>query len=394
MIEMKGLRTTKSNLFRICVVTFPLNDSGLVILSNLIKVLERLSDEIIIIAGVFPENRISPFDKKIHIKNVEYSNKKRATLIKIIDLILAQLRMSINLVKFSRKFSIVIFFLGNQFLLPMLFANLLRKKIIVASAGSVSKSAKEMYKNGLFGYWGIPFSCIAGLLEKINYILSKKIIVYSERLIEDYGLEKHKNKISIAHEHFLDFNNFRVQKKIDEKDNIVGYIGRLSEEKGVLNFVKAIPEILEEQNEIRFLIGGDGQLRDKIEKYLDEKNLNSKVKLVGWIHHDELPEYLNELKLIVLPSYTEGLPNIMLEAMACGTPVLATQVGAIPDIIQDGETGFILENNSSECIARNVIRALEHPNLNEIVDDARKVVEKEYTYEAAVEKYRGILEKI
>jgi glycosyltransferase involved in cell wall biosynthesis len=84
----------------------------------------------------------------------------------------------------------------------------------------------------------------------------------------------------------------------------------------------------------------------------------------------------------------------MLEAMTCGTPVLATQVGAIPDIIQDGETGFILENNSPECIARNVIRALEHPNLNEIVDDARKVVEKEYTYEAAVEKYRGILEKI
>ena len=340
------------------MVTFPLNDAGLIPLSNLIKVLERLSDEIVIIAGVFPENRISPFDKKIHIKNVEYSNKKRATLIKIIDLILAQVRMSINLVKFSRKFSIVIFFLGNQFLLPMLFAKLLRKKIIVASAGSSSKSAKEMYKNGLFGHLGIIFSYIAGLLEKINYILSKKIIVYSERLVEDYDLEKHKNKVSIAHEHFLDFNNFRVQKKLDERDNIVGYIGRLSEEKGVLNFVKAISKTIKKGEDLEFLIGGDGKLRDKIEKYLDEADLNSKVKLAGWIPHDELPNCLNELKLLVLPSHTEGLPNIMLEAMACDTSFLATPVGGVPDVIKDEETGFVMENNSPECIAKNVMEGL------------------------------------
>ena len=185
-----------------------------------------------------------------------------------------------------------------------------------------------------------------------------------------------------------------IKKGFDERDNLVGYIGRLSEEKGTLNFVKAIPEILKERNEIRFLIGGNGQLRDKIEEYLDVASLNDKVKLAGWIPHDELPDYLNELKLVVLPSYTEGLPNIMLEAMACGTPVLATPVGAIPDVIKDGETGFIMENNSPACIAENVERALNHPNLEEIVKTARKLVEKEFTYEAAVERYRKILENI
>ena len=80
--------------------------------------------------------------------------------------------------------------------------------------------------------------------------------------------------------------------------------------------------------------------------------------------------------------------------MGCGTPVLATPVGAIPDVITDRETGFIMENNNPGCIAENIIRVLEHPMLEEIVKNVRKLVEKEFTYEAAVERYRKILENI
>ena len=61
-------------------------------------------------------------------------------------------------------------------------------------------------------------------------------------------------------------------------------------------------------------------------------------------------------------------------------------------MIKDGETGFIMENNSPECIAKNVMRALEHPNPERIGENARELVEKEFTYEAAVERYRTILE--
>ena len=80
--------------------------------------------------------------------------------------------------------------------------------------------------------------------------------------------------------------------------------------------------------------------------------------------------------------------------MGCGTPVLATPVGGIPDVIKDGETGFILEDNLPECIAENVIRALNHQNLEKIAKNARKVIEDEYTYEAAVERYRKILKEL
>jgi glycosyltransferase involved in cell wall biosynthesis len=150
---------------------------------------------------------------------------------------------------------------------------------------------------------------------------------------------------------------------------------------------------LKKQSDISLLIGGDGQLRSDVENYLREKNLDN-VNLVGWIPHEKLPNYLNQLKLIVLPSYTEGLPNIMLEAMACGTPVLATPVGSMVDVIKDCETGFIMENNSPECITNNVIRALEYPDIDIVAKNAKEFVMKEFTFERTFVTYKKILDRI
>ena len=124
-------------------------------------------------------------------------------------------------------------------------------------------------------------------------------------------------------------------------------------------------------------------------------NRNKKrICYLNWIPYTKLPTILNKIKLLVIPSYSEGLPNIMLEAMACGTPVLATPVGAISDVIQDGETGFIMENNSSVRITESIIRAINYPSLEEIAQHARALVGKEFIYERAVEKYREILSNL
>ncbi|KUL00274.1 MAG: Glycosyl transferase, group 1, partial [Methanomicrobiales archaeon 53_19] len=174
----------------------------------------------------------------------------------------------------------------------------------------------------------------------------------------------------------------------------IGYIGRLSGEKGVQHFAEALPAILGDRDDLRVLIGGDGQLKDSIVATLQEEGLTARVDLPGWIAHDDLPAYLNQLRLLVLPSYTEGLPNIMLEAMACGTPVLATPVGAIPDVIIDGKTGFIMENNSPECIAENVARALASPDLEEIAEAGRRFVEENFSFESTVARWKEVLEEI
>ena len=366
------------------ILTFPISEAGNIPLSNLVDILYPLSNELYLITGndgyiFFKE------DTRIHTHGIRHRGGKNA-FTRIIRYIYTQLRISYKLAKITKNIDIWIFTVGGDSLvLPMLTAKLLGKNVVLAFAGSSIKTLISANDN-LFKPTRV--------LSKINCTFSNRIILYSEKLIKEWNLEKYKNKIYIAHRHFVYFDKYKIKKKFDERENLVGYIGRLSEEKGILNFVKAIPEILEKEKEIKILIGGDGQLRDEIEKYLEERNLDDKVKLTGWIPHDKLPDYLNKLKLVVLPSYTEGLPNLMLEAMACGTPVLATPVGAIPDVIKDGETGFIMENNSPECIKEKVIRVLNYPDLDKIVKNAKELMEKEFTYEAAVERYRKILEDI
>ena len=362
------------------IVTFPTSDAGVLPLSHIVDILYPLSNDIYLITGNAGYNFLEKH-AKIHIYGVKHETGTNL-ITRIFNYIYTQLQISYTIVKIAKNVDMWFIFLGENLVIPQLIMKLLRKSnVFVSTSFSIrlNKAKKE------------PFLKVIVILSYINYELADRIILYSQNLIKEWNLEKYKNKIYIAHDHFLDFDKFKIKKKFDERGNLVGYIGRLSEEKGVLNFVKAIPEILKEEGEVKFLIGGDGQLRDKIERYLEGENLNDKVKLPGWVPREEFLTYLNELKLFVLPSYTEGLPHTILEAMACGTPVLATPVGAIPDVIKDGETGFIMENNSPECIAENIVRALAHPNINEITKNARALIEEKYNYQAAVDRYRIIL---
>ncbi len=375
----------KSEFITGCVITPPCGRATIHPLSNLLRICNELfgKTKLVLIYGDQGDdfNHIIENELKVEVYLINYKREINI-LTRVFNYFIAQFKALYYIIIHSKSVSVYFFYLADTLILPMIVTKLLRKKTIIIIGANVKKEMdvkKDFFIN------------IFKLFININYKLADRIILYSPNLVKNWKLESYKDKIAIAHEHFLDTNNFKIYDNYNDRNNLIGYIGRLSEEKGTLNFVKAIPEILKQKSDFEFLIVGDGPLRDQIEEFVNRNNLNKRVKLTGWISHEELPSYMNKLKLAVLPSYSEGLPNIMLELMECGTPVLATPVGAIPDLIKDGKTGFIMENNSPECISKNVIRVLKCRNLEHIVFNATTMVKNEFTFMSTVKNFKLIL---
>ncbi|MBC7085702.1 MAG: glycosyltransferase family 4 protein [Methanomethylovorans sp.] len=375
------------NKKNIGILTFPTSNSGNVPLSNLVDIICAISKNTHLITG----NEGYDFFKndprlRTYPINCEHRKNSHNIFMWIFKYITTQFKMSFVLSKSSKKVDLWIFFIGGDCLLiPMIAAKIFRKQVILVFAGSITQSLKsedsKLYK-------------IVRLISNINCRFSDSIILYSPILIEQWNLKKFNHKIKIAPKHFLDFNIFKKDIKIANRKNLIGYVGRFSNEKGVINLIEAIPLTLKMRSDVNFLFIGDGPEKDKMEIYLQQYNLNGWVEIKEWVKHEELPAYLNKLKLVVIPSYTEGLPNLMLEAMACGTPVVATPVGSIPDIIRDSQNGFIMQNNSSAVIAENIINILNRSDLEEISEKAKILISENFTFEMAVKRYYNIIYNI
>jgi glycosyltransferase involved in cell wall biosynthesis len=300
-----------------------------------------------------------------------------------LNYLLIQVRIARSAIS-EKDASAAIFFLSDNLILSMVLMKLIspRMKIVLFPGGRTSEAYRR--KKSLLAY---PFA----LLEKASYMLSDCIILYSPNIVSEWHMKNYSKKVLVAHEHFLDLDLFSIRESYESRPPIVGYVGRLSEEKGLLEFVHAIPTVLNERNDVNFLIVGNGQLSDTVQRYLDEQGLRDRVTLVPWVPHDLLPAYLNRLRLLVLPSYTEGLPNIMIEALACGTPFLSTPVGAVPDIVKDSVTGFLMPDNAPAHISEHILRALNSNATGAVIANGRRLVEREFSFEAAVERYGRVL---
>ena len=363
-------------------VSAPMDKPNVQPFINLVNILLEIDPkaEIIGVQGDCP-------DLKSRVDSENYTVIKhrqgKNPLYRVINYLATQLRISKNLLLFSKNVHHWFFFQGESQILPLISAKMLGKKTYLIIGG---QREKEIEILGDFIAKPLKF------FKKMNLALADHIVLYSPRLVGEWGFTNYERKIIIAPRHYIDVSEFSVQKPFPHRNRInVGFIGRFWEGKGIFEFVNAIPIILKEHAELSFFIGGDGILRDEIHNMIQELGLCERVNVSSWIEHEHLPDYLNELSILVIPSYTEGLPNIMLEAMSCGTIVLATAVGSIPDIITDGETGFLMENPSAECIAEGVTRILCNTDLDAVSSNARKCITDNFTFDKAVERYTNLL---
>ncbi|GAB6056720.1 hypothetical protein JCM15415_20360 [Methanobacterium movens] len=348
----------KSKNISLGLLSFPSTKTGITPLSNMVEILLAVVGDLHLVSGNESCRKFQD-DNRLELYCTHHHSSS-FSLKRVWNYFYLQLSMALYVLQL-RKVDFWIFFIGGDtLLLPMLMARLTGKRVILLFAGSSIQTLVHRQDK---------FAGVARRVSHLNCSLSNAMILYFKSLKTEWGLEKYEDKIIIQPRHFIDTKNFKRNPASPRE--YIGYVGRLSQEKGVMNLVKSIPLM---DKKVKFLICGEGPLKKEIKEYLRVNDLKNQVELTGWINHQDLPDYLNRMKLLVVPSYTEGFPNIILEALSCGTPVAATTAGAIGEIIKDHENGFILKNNYPSTISGFLEEFLDYENLDKIRENGYHTV--------------------
>ena len=138
-------------------------------------------------------------------------------------------------------------------------------------------------------------------------------------------------------------------------------VGRLCEQKGQLLLVEAAKRVVATGRSLELVLAGDGEMRAEIEALIDRLGLRASVRITGWIANDRVRDEILAARALVLPSFAEGLPVVIMEAMALRRPVITTFVAGIPELVQGGESGWLVPAGDVDALARAMIDCLAAP---------------------------------
>ena len=173
---------------------------------------------------------------------------------------------------------------------------------------------------------------------------------------------------------------------------IVGAAGRLSPEKGFGVLVRAAAQVCRQRSDVGFVLFGEGPLRDRLQRDIAQLGLEGRFVLAGF--RSDLDALVPSLDLLVLPSFTEGLPNVILEAMAAAVPVVATAVGGTPEVVVDGVTGWLVSPGDVEALAAGIAEMLASPERAAMGQRGRERVLQHFTFEAQTQEYERLFEEV
>ena len=141
------------------------------------------------------------------------------------------------------------------------------------------------------------------------------------------------------------------------------FLGRIGERKGVFDLLDAVVGVQDDcRGKARFYIGGDGDTA-KLKNSIAEGAVADLVEFIGWVSGEQKEELLERSHVMILPSYNEGLPISLLEAMSYGMPLISTHVGGIANILTDGENGFVVEPGNAKQIGLAITKYIDKPGL-------------------------------
>jgi glycosyltransferase involved in cell wall biosynthesis len=240
-------------------------------------------------------------------------------------------------------------------------------RVAALITGKITISTIHIYA----GEWGrrrIWFVLKEKFFEYITRPLVKKYIVVSNARKEELirkGIYESKILViqnGVDYGLFCNARNkgdFRREFSINRSDIIIALIGHLGVEKGHIFFLESAKIILENNPETRFVIIGDGYMKDELIDKTRQMGIEDHVIFTGF--RRDIPDIMNAIDILVLPSVNEGMPMVILEAMSASKPVVATKVGGIPEIIVDGETGYLVPPYDANRLAEAVLKLIDDP---------------------------------
>jgi glycosyltransferase involved in cell wall biosynthesis len=236
----------------------------------------------------------------------------------------------------------------------------------------------------------------------ITRFLFDKIIAVSSHLAG--RLQEEHLSVPIVHIHnCVDSEKIKVNKsKIEVKRDLkvikdlplIGTAGRLVPVKGLDYLLKATPLILGRLPRLKVLIVGEGPERNSLENLASRLGVDSQVIFTG--QRGDVYDLISAMDLFVLPSLSEGIPMVLLEALTLGVPVVASQVGGIPEVLVHGQTGFLVPPRDEKALAHACQYILEHRKEAQLLSDrGRKLIQDKFSAEVMAQKvvhlYRSLI---
>jgi len=226
----------------------------------------------------------------------------------------------------------------------------------------------------------------------LNEPLKEKLI---ERGIEEGKLEVIPNGVNVDDFNLSKEEVERVKEKYELNETTVMFSGTVTPRKGVEYLVKAA-EILKENNVLFLIVGNtnlDREYANKVMEYAKQRNL--KIRFTGFVPYRDLKALYSACDIFVLPSFGEGDPIALKEALASGKPLIGTKVGGIPAQIKDGWNGFLVEPGNEKQLAEKIRYLIDNPEERERMgENSRKLAREEFDWKKIAERYLKVYEEV
>lgn len=359
--------------------------------SSPVEIARKLSEkhEVDVIARRTEKTEKRSFDKNLRVFRVRFLD---FTGVRLISWLLSSLFEIIRLGR-KKNYDVVVCWDWSKALPAVLAKPFIKAPILC----SVRNQSQAYAKRNSFKF---PFYY---MLERFTFAHSD-FLVYSSLWVKETvdRVMKVKTPSKVLH-HGIDLKKFNpkvrseIAKKLALGDFVVGFFGRLVREKGVHVLLRSFAEFCKNNSKnSSLLIVGDGEEKENLKSLSKELGIEKRTRFTGFIHRNRIPEYMQACDVIVLPSEAEGFSSVVLEAMAMGKVFIGTEVGGVPEIIENWRNGVRIKKGSVEDLYKVLKKLYEDRKLMKRIGNNayRFIIEMGYEWVKYIERWEKLLESI